>query len=1370
MVSDSSSQQRAQLDKREREHLEDFVEDLRERVEDNIRFQLTQKGLDEEPEDPDTLDEDTQKLVDAIQLESVDGHSWEEAFEQYVTGVGYTIINRLSALRCMEVRSFIEEEVTVFKDSGLTPAAETLVQEEFLLEDEAILQAYHNECDKFSAEIEILFDTETPYSQVDPDGDTFEELCRILDKVSDEVWRADDVLGWIYEYYNASQLSNVRERMRTGQFDAEDVAVANQFYTPQWVARLLTDNAVAKPYLKSVGRVDRCIEEHQELTPSQRIERDTGLTSSPSIADFSTYIVPTEGEEMISYQHPSEIQILDPACGSGHFLLYAFDVLERIWRDATEIQHQKIPEKILKHNLYGIDIDMRACQLAAFNLYLKARRRAEIEGNDTFQMPSIGIVCADNHITDIDQAYDIIETLAEANSDFANALETVLKDFRNKKGLGSLLDVKGTLESETASDQTALSDWTEEIPSLPDWIEKLHEEVEEDNDVFLYQNLQSFLRIILLLTKDYDTILMNPPYGGHRRMPKQVKEYIQDHYEFKPEYYVNFLEQSGRLLKPHGQIGMLVPRSFMYKESFSDVRQELIEHDGDFDFDFLVEFGKGVLDNATVRTVGTVLTKQEGYQETGEFIQLSDVSTEKKEHTFVQVLNNVSEVQQRHHSVNIDEFRKIPGGMLTYWTPPELRELYTNNTILDAEQAGLDRAEIGAAKKGIDTGNNSRFVRKSWECDPNNDQWHHYAKGGERSWFYYPDKLRVLWGKNGSEISRYDSSTIRNRDYQGRAAVTWPLIKDSGHRFAQFDSGGISDNGGPCFYPDSESIEYLTALLNSTIYNGLMLAQTPERQWNLSDIAILPYFDISAESRSKLEALSGKISDLVHQFESFRLQSGHYSDTLSSYEDLNDFIISRTDTIEQLLTEMEQHKKNIDSIVAAELNINEKTLEAIKQEATLRYGDFDLIPYNKDDIYTDDESFCKRLLSHLVLVAIENTEDGIIDISTEFTSGNVLYDNIISQLEILFDASAEKVLAEMDGNLGTRSAETSPYPNIKYWIENSFFEAHLSAFENTPIIWKLTTSRLVSDPIGEGFSCLVDYDEIDPALFDRLQTQYLEPKKAELRERRNNAERRRNDESLTASEKAEAAEDYDRYNSGLQQIAQFEETVQDLLTEQPRNWTDADREQAEILKSRVSEFRQQTQEYIDRIEKLNDFKEKEWFENRFSPTFLETVKNNKNDWIDTLTELESACGSYSRSAEKPVKAHYYDLFTYFPDVIGSDHFASNGILFMTYYFEREGEEYLDKNGRPREGLVDREAKILAELASDLDQYKSLANKIESSCNDLLKKIQSDWEKRAITEITTAGYRPNKKHGVAVNIKPLSEAEIVPKSVDERVLE
>jgi hypothetical protein len=453
------------LDKEEREHLESVVTEMRERVEANVEFQLTQNDLDEEPDNTDSLDENTQQLVSAIELEAVDGESWSEAVEQYVTGVGYTIVNRLAALRCMEVRDFINEEVTVFKDSGLTPAAETLVHEEFLLEDEAILEAYHRTCDDLAEEIEILFDRSTAYSQVDPDDDTFEELCEMLDSVPDEVWRADDVLGWVYEYYNVKLLDDLRRKGDREGLEPEDVPPANQFYTPHWVVRMLTDNSLGKLYLEDTGELSAAVETQESLTPDERKNRPLSPDESPDIADFCTYLVPSEEEgEPPNFDGPRDIRVIDPACGSGHFLLYAFDVLERIYRAKTDLDHAEIPREILRNNLYGVDLDMRACQLAAFNLYLKGRTRAEAEGASGFDMPEVGIVCADATVADIKGVEEVFDEVAEGKSDVEDALRRILDAFEEVHGLGSLLDVRGTLgdlfedDSEEGGVQITLDD------------------------------------------------------------------------------------------------------------------------------------------------------------------------------------------------------------------------------------------------------------------------------------------------------------------------------------------------------------------------------------------------------------------------------------------------------------------------------------------------------------------------------------------------------------------------------------------------------------------------------------------------------------------------------------------------------------------------------------------------------------------------------------------------------------------------------------------------------------------------------------------------------------------------------------------------
>jgi type I restriction-modification system DNA methylase subunit len=228
------------------------------------------------------------------------------------------------------------------------------------------------------------------------------------------VWRADDVLGWVYEYYNVPDLDYYRDKADSRQgLDAEDVPGANQFYTKNWVVRMLTDNSLGKLFLEHQGSLQDTIRNQADrFTLEERKERDAETASS--IEELCTYLVATEEERKATqFSHPSELRVFDPACGSGHFLLYAFDLLERIWWSMEpDIPRSEIPGKILRNNLYGVDLDLRACQLAAFNLYLKARSRAEMHGTTDFEMPSIDIICADAHVADLDQSHEVFNEVA----------------------------------------------------------------------------------------------------------------------------------------------------------------------------------------------------------------------------------------------------------------------------------------------------------------------------------------------------------------------------------------------------------------------------------------------------------------------------------------------------------------------------------------------------------------------------------------------------------------------------------------------------------------------------------------------------------------------------------------------------------------------------------------------------------------------------------------------------------------------------------------------------------------------------------------------------------------------------------------------
>ncbi|WP_323676875.1 BREX-5 system adenine-specific DNA-methyltransferase PglX [Halorubellus sp. PRR65] len=1438
MDGNSATQRKAQLDKEEREHLEDVVTEMRDRVEANVRYQLEEYDLDNRPSEDASLGDEKDDLVEAIELEAVDGNDWDDGYEQYITGVGYTIVNRLAALRCMEVRDFVNEEVTVFREDGLTPAAARLVNEEFMQEEEAVLEAYRNACDGLAEEIEILFDRSTAYSLIDPDDDTYEDLCGKLDEVADEVWRADDVLGWVYEYYNVKLLDDLRQKGDRDGLNPEDVPAANQFYTPHWVVRMLTDNSLGKLYLEDTGELSDAVEAQESLTPDERKNRPLSPDESTDITDFCTYLVPSEEEgEPPAFEGPEDIRVIDPACGSGHFLLYAFDVLERIWRAETDLDHAEIPREILRNNLYGVDLDMRACQLAAFNLYLKGRTRAEAEGANGFDMPEVGIVCADAKVADIEGVEKVFDEVAEGKSDIESALRQILNAFEEVHGLGSLLDVRGTLgdlfedEVDEGSVQITLDDDPREDHTLGQILHSLREAVDQhqEEDSFLAQDLRSFVRLLDVLAQDYDVALMNPPYGSRNRMPDLVQNYVYDHYEYTPEYYINFFEVCEGFTRDNGRIGMLVPRSFMYRHQFEEFRRDFIGDRGGFDF--LAEFGYGILDNATVPTVATVVRSSVS-RPSGDFIRLHDVDRKDKQNKFVNTISNEPDDVKRLFTTELSQFDNIPNASLSYSTPSDVRRLHLRETKIDADTADVDGESFFHALLGIMSGNKSRFYRKHWETDEE-DTFKPIASGGPDAWVIPQVLDTINWGEDGREVKRSPNKTrYPNEEWYGHEGLTWTYIKRTGRRFGYFPSGLFSLKGLLLVPRSDISLWKTLAILNSDLYHSIFLSQTWEREWNAGEVGAAPWIT-ELESLDRLDKLAKEQYSTMLQNKASNPVSPYYvkptlllgmSENEFFYDhshpsDENSLIgsnlghvqpsekvreVARESTVESLRRQrrLESLSDEIDQLIFDELELSTESREVIRTEIFLRTAedpeDRDFpdpesvpqIPENLNEQVTD-------LVHHFAMEAVREEPDGIIPVKGSDEQANML-DRIIEQFEDTYGEHAEDRLVEIDDILGAESAGDEAYPNLRAFINNGLFKYHVDTMENTPIVWKLSTERLLADAKGEGFACFVDYHQLDASLFDRLSNQYLEPRKADLRKRRSAANQRRTDESLSTSDRTEATETFEFCSSALEQIAELEEVLQELGATNERNFDADAHERVDELAPKVATFREETAERIETLERLRELNGEEWFQDTFSDGFWDKVDKWRDEWLDALKELEHACKEYAKPNDNSVEAHLADLFDYFNwRLKGSDHYSSTGILFLTYYFEREGDDLLNEEGEPFDNLTEDE-RMLASLAMGIDdasiidqeyieqiaddeevedvddlpslwEFKALAEEIDDRCQTVYKQIPSDWSDRALSEITTAGYQPNQKHGVAINITPLAEKNIVPEIVEDKVI-
>jgi hypothetical protein len=845
---------------------------------------------------------------------------------------------------------------------------------------------------------------------------------------------------------------------------------------------------------------------------------------------------------------------------------------------------------------------------------------------------------------------------------------------------------------------------------------------------------------------------------------------------------------------------MLVPWSFMFSRSFEDFREDFIGGEGAFDF--FAEFGYDILDNATVGTVGTVIRSKKESNQSGTFIRLPDVAKERKEEKFLHASFNSAEdgSVQRRYERQLDEFSTVPGTPLSYWVPLDLRSLYGSDTVLDANNARVDRQSLGDAKVGLQTGDDGRFTRRFWETMGING-WYPFAKGGEDAWILPCVTRSVWWNNQGAEIKRYYGSRPQNTGYYFSESLTYTLSKRSGRRFGYLHESSMFGHMGPVLIPNKAIWEAL-AYTNSRLFTYLMLTQTSERNWEVGLLSKAPWRE-ELEHHDDLMHLSNDAVGHIISKRQYDFTSPHYrgpilldvldvDDSLPQYDhphrelretvnlsepaeavspesSLQDMGIVAAKHLERIEADLQSCADAIDEAVFDCFDITDEQRETVLQEIALRTIEDprEREEYDPEAITEPSDDFpemVKDLLLHLTIRIVHEDDDGIVPLSGVEDEADLL-SWIESEFERLFGEHASARLAEVDQVLGSQTADEEAYPNLREWLEDDLFDYHVSTFDRTPILWRLTTERLVSDPEGEGFACLVDYHQLDTGVFDRLQSRYLEPRKSLLRERRSAANRRRGDDSLSASEKATAAEEYARCESGLEQIGVFEERLSELAQSSPREWPETNQQTAADAVQSVVDFREKTASRLETLEELAELDDVD-MSDLFSPSFYETVQENQDEWIDALDDLQSAFEAYAADGSEPVEAHLYDLFEYYDDLIGSTHYASNGILFMTYYFgkfEDAGQSKIGDNG------VSERERLLAELATGLDEYEELANEIADACDAIAGDVSSDWSDRALSEITTSGYRPNRKHGVEINIRPLADAKIVPKTVEDDIL-
>ncbi|WP_425395410.1 BREX-1 system adenine-specific DNA-methyltransferase PglX [Aeoliella sp.] len=827
------------------------------------------------------------KLVDAIEHIKASGKTSQEAVDEYTREAAFTFLNRFVALRMLEARGMLQECVSKgdqssgFKEfGGLAPGLSALTDGGYRLYLECL-------CDELSVEVKVLFDRRDTASMLWPRRTALTELLGILGQSElAGVWSEDETIGWVYQYFNSGEERKKMREESSAPRNSRELAVRNQFFTPRYVVEFLTDNTLGRIWYEMRKGETRLVEECEYLVrrPSEVFLAAGEEPLAEDVANEQDLRQEELLQKTVYITHrakkdPRDLKILDPACGSGHFLLYAFDLLisiyEEAWQDeespASEITgkqlrddyaeltqlHAALPGLVLACNLHGIDIDPRAAQIAALALWMRGQRafnECQIARDNRPAVDRSNIVCAEPMPGEAAFLEEFItkHLSADAEGQFlASLVRKVFEAMKLAGEAGSLLKIEEEIAEEVAK---AKKQWLERpefqqqslFDDAPKTVQKeldltygiTDESFWGEAEQRIYNALQAYsehaersggfqrrlfaidaargFAFIDICRLQFDVVLMNPPFG---ECPETVADYIGAEY---PHHAFNILcamHASGRSrLAAGGALGAIVDKTVCIKSSYAKYRETQIL---DEQCSLLnVDLGWSVLDGAQVETWCFAQNDTGGKKSSNWFFDLTNVDRT----TLGNALHSVINEPSSKHSIRIFQttsFLEMPNASLGFYNLSDsMRKLFTSTSTFEP-----DVAEV---RQGLGIGGSWRYFRLVHEA-PCQDCWAPLANGGGFAPYFRDIDLKILWRDRGREIkaeqsARYGSAsrTVKNQSNYFREGISFPKRTDILNAHVMPSGCIFSVEGMGVFPVSADKSDLALAILNSRLASYLI--------------------------------------------------------------------------------------------------------------------------------------------------------------------------------------------------------------------------------------------------------------------------------------------------------------------------------------------------------------------------------------------------------------------------------------------------------------------------------------------------------------------------------------------------------------------
>lgn len=860
-----------------------------------------------------------------------------------------------------------------------------------------------------------------------------------------------EIIGWLYQYYISERKNEVMDGFkRNRKAGADEIPAATQLFTPDWIVRYLVQNTVGSLWMQS--------------HPDSQLYKNWDYYIQPS-EDGST-----ENEDILNIQTPEELTVCDPACGSGHMLTYAFDLLYEIYEEEGYAPSD-IPGLILKHNLYGMEIDERAASLAAFALTMKARSRSrrffkkQVEPNIQRIAP---ISFEEGDVADLNDLYQV-------DLDF-----TVWNTYAKADMYGSLIEPPQELV-----DLASSAEDTEAETTLFDSL--LRECAEE---VFAQTRY---------LARKYTAVVANPPYMGAKNMSAELKQFVQDRYEDgKADLFAAFIMRNRQFLRHNAMLGMITMQSWMFLSSFEDLRRNLLASSA---IETMSHLGAGAFDSIGGEVVSTnaFTLKNNPSSGKGIYIRLVDVSGDSNQaDACAEAINGEANYR---FEVNQHEFAQIPGSPIVYWLSKPMLDTFAKNKALE---------EIAEPKVGLQTGDNARFVREWWEpsnyktgfdCELREEsiergtKWFPYNKGGKYRKWYGNQEFVVNWENDGQEIRSFgteDGGRPRSRPQNTityfQPSISWSKISSGAPAFRYFPQGFIYDVAGTSIFCTNEQRKGIIAYTNSSLAYAQLTAIAPTLNFEVGQIASLPIVNNDSKDAernvddliavSKADWDSFESSWNYHQFALLDFKQGAQCNDL-----LEDAVLHLREYWNRVSEEQRQREIRNNELVADAYGVRDDVpcdvpLERVSLKRNVAFA------YPKDTAEVRNEKFAQDVVKELISYAVgcmfgrySLDKPGLILASQGETlddyhaqipnpSFGPDADNVIPVTET--DCFEDDIVTRFRRFLTVAFGKENLAANIAYieqvlgksirkYFVNDFYNDHVKMYSNRPIYWQYSS-------------------------------------------------------------------------------------------------------------------------------------------------------------------------------------------------------------------------------------------------------------------------------------------------------------------------